>query len=347
MESSSLIPGLTDDVAELCLSRTPRSDFRIISQVCKRWRRFLKSEYFSTVRKLTGSVEEFMCVLTESKFERDGRLVKYLLGEVFDASGNKLGCIPPVPGPFMTGLGVAVLPSGKIVFIGGYAEVERSGINTTDISVSAHVYEFDPASNSWRKLADMSIPRLNFAFAVVDGLLYVIRGYSSHRERHHSAEVYNPETNQWSLMDCPRRPAWGNFAFSFKSKLYVVGNGSRFIDIYDPKTETWEEIDSEQALSIYSYTFVRNKMYFLSMNIPKMGVFDPEDNSWSWVFVPGGPGGYWFRLGKWNNKVMLFPRIGGDFKALTGDIDKENESEWTVTHIIPSGSNATSVLFNF
>lgn len=67
--------------------------------------------------------------------------------EVFDASGNKLGQIPPVPGPLKRGFGIAVLDGGKIVFIGGYTEVEGSGINSTTVSASADVYEFDPAAN--------------------------------------------------------------------------------------------------------------------------------------------------------------------------------------------------------
>ena len=57
------------------------------------------------------------------------------------------------------------------------------------------------------------------------GLLYVIRGFSSDGECLQSSEVYNPGTNQWSLMDdCPDRPDFHRaFAFSFKSKLFVVG----------------------------------------------------------------------------------------------------------------------------
>ena len=83
-----------------------------------------------------------MCVLMESECGRD------VYWEVFDASGNKLGQIPPVPGPMKRGFGVAVLGGGKIVFIGGYTEVEgSSSINSTIVSASADVYEFDPASN--------------------------------------------------------------------------------------------------------------------------------------------------------------------------------------------------------
>ncbi|KAG5390462.1 hypothetical protein IGI04_032003 [Brassica rapa subsp. trilocularis] len=339
---SSLIPGLTDDVAELCLSRIPHSGFRIIAQVCRRWRAFLRSEHFSAVRKLTGSVEEFTCVLMESQFVRDGRFVKYLFGEVFDVSGNCLGRIPTFPGPFVSGFGVAVLRGRKIVFFGGYTRDERFAIKGTTIYASAHVHEFDPATNSWRKLANMNVPRHNFAYAVVNGLLYVIRGFSSFGDSLLSTEVYNPKTNQWSLMDCPYRPVWRGFAFSFKSKLFVVSNESRFIDIYDPKTETWKELDSGQSLSVYSYTVIRNKVYFFDRKMPGLGVFDPEENSWSWVGVPRSPGGYWFRLGEWNNKVILIARLGG-CKALTGDLDKDNASKWRATHIKPSGSNATVV----
>ncbi|KAJ4879815.1 putative F-box/kelch-repeat protein [Raphanus sativus] len=356
MESSSpssLIPGLPDDVAELCLSRIPRCDFRTASRVCRKWRTFLRSERFSAVRKLTGPVEEFTCVLMEGRFVRDRRFVNYLYGEVFDASGNNVGQIPRVPGPFRSRFGVAVLGGGggKIVIIGGYVEVEGSPIDGNTIYASADVYEFDPATNSWRNLAPMKVPRHSFAFAVVDGLLYVIRGRSSDGKNLLSSEVYNPETNQWSLVDCPDRPDFRRaFAFSFKSKLFVVGAKPRFIDIYDPKTDTWEELRSGRSklLSVYSYTVIRNKVYFFDHYQPGLGVIDPEKNSWSSVSVPMAPGAYWFRLGEWNNKVMLIARVGG-CNALTGDLDdKANASKWTVvTQIKPSGSNATIVLLNF
>ncbi|KAJ4879712.1 putative F-box/kelch-repeat protein [Raphanus sativus] len=137
----------------------------------------------------------------------------------------------------------------------------------------------------------MNVRRHNFAYAVVDGLLYVIRGYSADDVGILNAEVYNPKTNKWSLMDCPHRPNFRPaFAFSFNSKLFVVGNESRFIDIYDHRTKIWEELDSGQTLSVYSYTVVRNKVYFMNMNVDmaEMGVFDPEKNSWSLVDVPRG-----------------------------------------------------------
>ncbi|CAH8349824.1 unnamed protein product [Eruca vesicaria subsp. sativa] len=344
----SLIPGLMDDVAELCLSRVPRSSFRIISQVCWGWTRFLRSERYGAVRKLTGSVEELMCVKVNNNN-----------WEVFDCSGNKLGRIPPSPGPsWVGGLRHAVLDGQRIVVFGGKSARVPS----------ADVYEFNPATNRWRKLADMNIPRSGFTYAVVDGLLYVNQGYSSDDVRILNSEVYNPKTNQWSLMDCPKSHGFGGFAFSFNSKLFVVGGNrraahillfrvkhtlmmiifsgerSRFIDIYDPKTEIWEKLDTG-PLSVYSYTVLRNKVYFFEWFTPGMGVFDPEKNALSSVFVPpNNKCEFRYTIGQWNNKVILFSE---GREALSGDLDKEDTPKWTTTPIKTSYHHATSVLINF
>ncbi|XP_013651548.1 putative F-box/kelch-repeat protein At1g27420 [Brassica napus] len=357
--STSIIPGLTDDVAALCLSRIPRSNFRVLSQVCRRWKTFLRSEHFAAVRKLTGTMEEFMCVFMKSI---RGRKVYW---EVFDSSGNNLGQIPPFPGPLKRGFCVAVIGGEKILFIGGYTgmkywdfsripPIASGDINEFSLSTkrnpplaSADVYEFNPATNSWRKLADMNIPRYDFSLAEVDGLLYVVQGFSNDGYCLFNTEVYNPQTNQWSLMDGPVAFPIGGFAFSFKSKLYAVANGSTTMNIYDPKTETWEELDLKQLLSVHSNTVVRNIVYFLDQNSGCLGVFDPEENSWTDEFLPTVEGGYRSGLGQWNNKVLLFSRLSVRETLING-FDKEEGFKWRdCDQIKPSGSYLIHVLINF
>ena len=79
----------------------------------------------------------------------------------------------------------------------------------------------------------MNIPRYDFSLAEVDGLLYVVQGFSNDGYCLFNTEVYNPQTNQWSLMDGPVAFPIGGFAFSFKSKLYAVGRNTKMpvIDI--------------------------------------------------------------------------------------------------------------------
>ncbi|XP_018448295.1 putative F-box/kelch-repeat protein At1g27420 [Raphanus sativus] len=338
-----LIPGLLDEVAELCLTRIPRSEFRTISHVCSRWRRLIMREHYAAILKMSGSVEEqFMCVLMDNMY-----------WEVFDGSGNTMGQIPPIPGPLKCGYGLMVLDGRKIVLVGGKYKARRSKVRGLKVrrafevrepafanAVSANVHEFNPATNRWRKLADMNIPRHNFACAEVEGLLYVIRGYSADDVSILNAEVYNPKTNKWSLMDCPHRPNFcPAFAFSFNSKLFVVGNKSRFIDIYDPRKKTWEELDSGQTLDVYSYTVVSNKVYFLNRYRSGVGVFDPEKNSWSSVDVPKTFSRS--SLGQLNNKVILYSR------GIGYGLDKEDKAKWRATPITISGFEAISVVINF
>lgn len=120
------------------------------------------------------------------------------------------------------------------------------------------------------------------------------------------------------------------------------------MDIYDPKTETWEELNTEQLLSVYSYTVAGNKVYFMDRNMPgRLGVFDPEENSWSSLYVPPRQGGFWFRLGVWNDKVLLFSRVC-PYETLTYDLDRERRLKWRVCdQIKPSASHLTSVVINF
>ncbi|KAL0799018.1 hypothetical protein Bca101_054193 [Brassica carinata] len=261
----------------------------------------------------------------------------------FDGSGNKLGRIPAVPGPFKCGYGLTVLDGRKIVFVGGKYKVRRSnevrGLKVRrpfevresafTNAASANVYEFNPATNRWRKLADMNIPRHNFACAVVEGLLYVIRGYSAD-----DVSILNAEVSE---ADPHRRK---KVQLTQLMMIIFSGNESRFIDIYDPRTKTWEELDSGQTLSVYSYTVVRNKVYFMNMNMntPEMGVFDPEKNSWSSVDVPQAH----YKLGQWNNKVILF-----NHEAISGHLDKEDEVKLRDPPIVLSGFDATGVLINF
>ncbi|KAJ4879734.1 putative F-box/kelch-repeat protein [Raphanus sativus] len=90
---------------------------------------------------------------------------------------------------------------------------------------------------------------------------------------------------------------------------------------------------------------VRNKAYLFDWFNPEMGVYDPEKNVWSSVFVPPSKTpGFRYRLGQWKNKVILFSR---ECEALSGDLDKEDAAKWTATPIKISGCHATSVLINF
>lgn len=129
-----ILPGLPDDVSKHCLALVPRSYSPVMGAVSKRWRSFIKSKEFITVRKLAGKLEEWLYVLTA---DAEGKESHW---EVLDCSGRKRHELVQMPGPAKVGFGVVVL-NGKLVVIAGYSIIDETA------SVSSDVYQYDSCLN--------------------------------------------------------------------------------------------------------------------------------------------------------------------------------------------------------
>lgn len=133
---SPILPGLPDDVSKHCLALVPRSHVPAMGAVSKRWRSFIKSKEFITVRKLAGMLEEWLYVLT---VDAEGKESHW---EVLDCSGHKRQELVPMPGPAKSGFGVVVL-NGKLMVLAGYSISD--GDETA--CVSSDVYQYDSCLN--------------------------------------------------------------------------------------------------------------------------------------------------------------------------------------------------------
>lgn len=129
-----IFPGLPDDVAKYCLALVPRSNFPAMGGVSKKWRSFIRSKEFVTIRKMAGVLEEWLYVLT---MDADGEGCHW---EVLDFLGHKHQLLPTMPGPLKLGFGVVVL-NGKLLVMAGYSVVAGPG------SASADVYQYDSCLN--------------------------------------------------------------------------------------------------------------------------------------------------------------------------------------------------------
>lgn len=137
---SPILPGLPDDVAKLILALVPRSNFPAMGAVCKKWRLFIRSKEFITVRKLLGLLEEWLCILT---MDPEGKQSQW---EVLDCMGNKHGLLPLMPGPVKAGFGVVVI-NGKLLVMAGYSVIDGTG------SASAEVYQYDSCLNRFGSIS--------------------------------------------------------------------------------------------------------------------------------------------------------------------------------------------------
>ncbi|XP_052205381.1 F-box/kelch-repeat protein At1g67480 [Diospyros lotus] len=336
---SPILPGLPDDVAKYCLALVPRSNFPAMGGVCKRWRSFIQSKEFITVRKLSGMLEEWLYVLT---MDSEG---KGSCWEVLDCLGQKHREVPPMPGPVKAGFGVVVL-NGKLLVMAGYSMKDGTG------HASADVYQYDSCLNGWSKVTNMNVARYDFACAEVNGMVYAVGGYGTEGESLSSAEVYNPDDNKWTLIDSLRRPRWGCFACGFEGKLYVMGGRSSFtignskcVDVYNPERHSWCEMKNG-CVMVTAHAVLGKQLFCMEWkNQRKLTIFNAEDNTWKMVPIPvTGSLRIGFRFGILDGKLLLFSlEEGPGYHTLLYDPNASPGSEWQTSRIKPSGLCLCSV----
>jgi hypothetical protein len=92
--------------------------------------------------------------------------------------------------------GAAQLPDGRIIVIGGYGGLSTGQIGIVDTNI------FDPATNTWSRVANMHLPRWYPSLTELsDGRYVAISGNST--DSNHWAdtpEVYDPTANAWTLL---------------------------------------------------------------------------------------------------------------------------------------------------
>lgn len=334
-----ILPGLPDDVAKYCLALVPRFNFPAMGAVSKCWRSFIKSKELITVRKLAGLLEEWLYILTMAD---EGKGSHW---EVIDHSGLKHHTLPPMPGPVKTGFGVVVL-NGKLLVIAGYSVIDGSG------SASPDVYQYDSCLDSWSKLANMNVARYDFACAEVNGMIYAVGGYGENGVSLSCAEVYNPDSNKWTVIESIRRPRYNCFACGFAGKLYVLGGrsnftigNSRFVDVYNPESHTWCEMKNG-CVMVTAHAVLDDKLFCIEWkNQRKLSIFNPNDNSWKMVPIPvTGSSTIGFQFGILEGKLLLFAVDAEPvYRTLLYDPKAATGKEWQSSNIKPSGSCLCSV----
>lgn len=198
----------------------------------------------------------------------------------------------------------------------------------------------------------MNVARYDFACAEVNGMIYVVGGCGSNGESLSSAEVYDPEKNEWTLIESIRRPRWGCFACGFEGKLYVMGGrssftigNSRFVDVYDPECHTWSEMKNG-CVMVTAHTVLQKKLFCMEWkNQRKLTIFDPMDKSWKMVPIPlTGSSRVGFQFGILNEKLLLFSS-GNEpgYQTMLYDPKASPGSEWKTSDIKPSGLCLCSV----
>ena len=156
----------------------------------------------------------------------------------YDPAANAWAAIRPLPVKAMNGVAVTV---GESVYVGlGYQRVDGSAEGVTENFLD--FYRYNPADNSYTRMADAPEGACYAAVGTCDGNVYVVHGARYEIGFHDMKDYgwadgvlkYQPASNAWTKMDVPRvQPRLFFLTQSTSSayhgeKLLIVGGHSHY-----------------------------------------------------------------------------------------------------------------------
>jgi N-acetylneuraminic acid mutarotase len=163
------------------------------------------------------------------------------------------------------------------------------GQDGTDYRTTAEVY--DPQSDTWTALPDLTVPREAPHVFAINGLLYVISGHDQSGWIN-SLEVYDPDTNSWTLRPTEGQGSWWNRNGGvINGKLYLnTGDEPARIAVYDPHTDAWTYVDGGLSHGDVAAGVIDDQLYLAggwnysgNYYASDLVVFDPADGTTDWL----------------------------------------------------------------
>jgi N-acetylneuraminic acid mutarotase len=189
-----------------------------------------------------------------------------------------------------------IMPKPPIAFsqLATPTPLPPSAAKSTESSALMSQQQQSTAANTWTVGAPSPIPKMESAYASLDGKIYIIAGYGETGMRNkNSVEVYNTNNNTWNTSTAPVPTNLNHAAAStYNGKIYVVGgylNGkipSDKLFIYDPSQNSWEEGKSMPiARAALAAQFIGGMLYAVGgtstgpLNVNE--AYDPATDSWT------------------------------------------------------------------
>ncbi|ONK59579.1 uncharacterized protein A4U43_C08F7910 [Asparagus officinalis] len=268
-----LIPGLPDDLAIACLIRVPRSYHQNLRLVSRRWNRLLSGNYFFSLRKRSGMVEEWVYVIRR---DRDGKISWH----AFDPIHQLWQPLPPVPSEYSEalGFGCAVL-SGCYLYLFGGKDPIRGSLR--------RVVFYNARTNRWHRAPDMQRKRHLFGACVINNCLYVTGGECEGMQRTlKSTEVYDPNKNRWATAAEMITGIVPFIGVVHDEKWFLKGLDSHrqvVSEVYDPKTNSWSIVNDGMVTGWRNPSIsINGKLYASDCRDGcKLRVYDELSHSWS------------------------------------------------------------------
>lgn len=320
-----LIPGLPDDIAELCLLHIPYPYQTLVRSVSSSWNSAITNPSFR-LSKTTLSLSLpnlFVLAFHKSTFR--------IQWQSFDPRSRRWFVLPPMPCPkdvSPPGFACASLPlQGKLFVLGG--STVSSSLQTTisyrastnqwslaspmlnprsffaageingkifaaggsrvgdGASVSA-VECYNPANDTWTKVAKMRVGLMKYDAAVVGKKLYVTEGWKWPFHFIPRGGVYDGEKDTWHEMSVGMREGWTGISVVLADRLFVISeHGDCPMKVYVPDDDTWQYVGGERfpcevVKRPLAVCGVEGRIYVVScgLHVAVGKVFESEKRRW-------------------------------------------------------------------
>jgi len=260
-EHKDLIPGLPNEIAELCLLHVPYPYQALSRSVSSTWNRAITHPSFIFSKKTLSHPNLFVLA-----FHSQTRNLQW---QALDPSSARWFLLPQMPSPgnaFAQPLACAALPrQGKLFVVNGaetlayhaatnqwsaaggpgkkgFAAAE--GVEGRIVAVgrdSTGVY--DPESDTWREGSGLGRQLERYEVVAAGGRVYATEGWWWPFISRPRGWVYEVERDTWREMGIGMREGWSGVGVAVGGRVFMIPEyGDSPVKVYDEECDTWRVV---------------------------------------------------------------------------------------------------------
>ncbi|KAK8550607.1 hypothetical protein V6N12_039308 [Hibiscus sabdariffa] len=332
-----LIPGLPDEIAELCLLHLPYPYQSLARSVCCSWNRIITDPGFLLCKRSLSLSLPYLFVFA---FHNSTARIQW---QALDPRSGRWFLLPSMPCPKAVcppGFACASIPrQGQLYVLGGIRSDTQTSINTTMV--------YTASTNQWSPASPMMAPRSFFAAGNVNGKIIAVGGSGAeYNDSITSVECYDPQKDTWEHVANMRVGLARYDSAVVGGKMYVTEGWTwPFLfsprgGVYDLQSDTWQEMKDGMKEGWTGVSVVVGDRLFVISEYGDcpMKVYLPDHDTWQYVGGDKFPREAMqrpFAVNAVEGKIYVVSSglnvaIGSAFEGQNGELIAK--TEWCFTH---------------
>ncbi|XVF89473.1 hypothetical protein PTKIN_Ptkin19aG0133100 [Pterospermum kingtungense] len=281
-KSEPLIPGLPDDVAELCLLYLPYPCQSLVRSVSSSWNRAIIDPGFLLSKRSLSLSLPYLFVFA---FHKSTARIHWQALDPRSGRWFKLPSMPCHKAVCPAGFACTSIPrQGQLYVLGGMRSDTETSMQTTIF--------YSTSSNQWSIASPMMTPRSFFAAGNVNGKIMAVGGSGPGcNDSITAVECYDPQKNTWESVAEMRMVLARCESAVIGSKMYVTEGWTwPFLfsprgGVYDLENDTWQEMKEGMKTGWTGVSAVLGDRLFAISEYGDcpMKVYIHENDTWQYV----------------------------------------------------------------